>query len=445
MSAAASAAGARNSASPLIWGVLNTTPDSFSDGGHYADVEAAIARAEQLVSQGADVIDVGGESTRPGATPVPRDEELARVIPVIEQLVARGIVVSIDTIHAETAAAAVRAGATYINDVSGGLNDADMLAVAAKAGRDSGALFVIGHWRGIPDTTHERSTYADVVTEVRDALEQRANEAIAAGLSRELIVLDPGLGFDKTGEQCWQILGRMNELHELGYPLLIGASRKRMLADVLATVPGAANAPLDRDLATSMVSGLSARAGAWGVRVHDVAGTAQAIAVERAWRVGSHRSDAGSADMRAAGAAADRYPTNATTPVDQVPATPVARDRITLTGLEVFAHHGVFDFERENGQRFLIDAELAVDLKGAADSDDLDRTVHYGELADQIVAAVAADPVDLIETVAERVMAVAMSFVSVQEAKITVNKPEAPIAHPFVNVSVTLVRTRGEQ
>lgn len=392
---------------PLILGVLNTTPDSFSDGGAYLDPERAVARARELIAEGADVIDIGGESTRPGATPVPRDEELGRVIPVIRELSAAGIAVSIDTIHAETAAAAVAAGARCINDVSGGLNDPGMLRVAARAAAETGTTLILGHWRGIPDPRNKRSVYGDVVREVRDELSQRATEAMAAGVPRELIVLDPGLGFDKTGEQCWELLRRLGELQALGYPVLIGASRKRMLGEVLDGLPGAASGPADRDGATAVVSALSARAGAWGVRVHDVAGTAAAIAVERAW------------------------------------AGPAGGDQITLTGLEVYAHHGVFDFEREQGQRFLIDATLDVDLRAAAAGDDLASTVHYGEFADAVVAAVAADPVDLIETVAERIAQLALGYPGVNRARITVHKPDAPIQAPFADVAVTVDRVRS--
>lgn len=395
-------------AAPVILGVLNTTPDSFSDGGRYLDPAVAVARARELVAAGADVIDVGGESTRPGAVAVPREEELARVLPVITELASAGVSVSIDTIHAATAEAAVAAGARFINDVSGGLHDPDMLAVAAAAAAEHGARLILGHWRGIPDPAHERSNYGDVVREVRAELAARADAAIAAGVDPSLIVLDPGLGFDKTGEQCWELLRRLGELQELGYPVLIGASRKRMLGEVLAGVTCAPSAPSDRDGATAVVSALCSRAGAWGVRVHDVAATAAAIAVERAW--------AGDA----------------------------TGDRITLTGLEVFAHHGVFDFEREQGQRFLIDIEISVDLRAAAAGDDLSNTVHYGELADAIVAAVAADPVDLIETVAERVAQLALGYPGVSRARVTVHKPDAPIAAPFTDVSVSVDRVKAK-
>ena len=421
-------------------GVLNVTPDSFSDGGKWDTAAAAIARGRELAAQGADIVDVGGESTRPGAQPVSVADELARVSEVVAALSGEGVAVSIDTIHAETARAAVEAGARFINDVSGGLHDPAMLAVAAAASRDRGVGFIAGHWRGIPDPGHERSSYSDVVVEVRNALAARASAALAVGISREHLIIDPGLGFDKTGPQCWELLGRLDELLALGLPVLVGASRKRMIADALAPLPAAARrAPAgaderddwhERDLATAVVSALAARAGAWGVRVHDVPGTAQALAVTAAWGEVAGAAGAGSA----ASPASD--------PTAEPAAGPIPSDRITLTGLEVFAHHGVFDFERERGQRFLIDAEVAVDLASAAAGDALERTVHYGELAAAIVAAVERDPVDLIETVAERVAEVALGFAGVHTARITVHKPEAPIDAVFADVSVTIERGR---
>ncbi|TCK41385.1 dihydropteroate synthase [Leucobacter luti] len=416
---------------PLVLGVLNVTPDSFSDGGVYHATERAIARGHELVAQGADIVDIGGESTRPGATPVSPTDEQARVLPVITALTAAGIAVSIDTIHATTAAAAVAAGARYINDVSGGLHDPAMRGVAAEASRDHGVTFIVGHWRGIPDRAHQRSDYADVVAEVRDALAQLAAAARAAGVAAEHLVLDPGLGFDKTGTDGWRLLAQLDQLTSLGYPVLVGASRKRMLAEVLAELAPQAGAGSHtgadpRDLATAVVSALAAGAGAWGVRVHDVSGSAQALAIAGAWAAGA--APAGAAPAAVAGPGVDHAP------------APHTADRITLTGLEVFAHHGVFDFERERGQRFVIDAEVSVDLSSAAAGDTLAQTVHYGELASAIVAAVERDPVDLIETVAERIAGVALRFPGVREARITVHKPDAPIEATFADVSVSIVR-----
>lgn len=409
-----------------IMGVLNVTPDSFSDGGSFMEADAAVAHARLLVRQGADIVDVGGESTRPGAEPVRPEEELRRVLPVVRALAAEGIAVSIDTLHAETAQAAVAAGARYINDVSGGTYDPAMYSAAAWAAAEHGAKLIIGHWRGVPDPGQRRSHYADIVADVRGALAAQAREAVDAGVGADRIILDPGLGFDKTGEQCWRLLAELDELTALGYPVLIGASRKRMIAEAL----GRPTQPEERDLATAVVSALAARAGAWGVRVHDVEATVQALAMERAWAQGSteaHRD--GKNGCFAAGEAAD--------------SAVWAGDRITLAGLEAFAHHGVFDFERERGQRFVIDASVAVDLRAAAAGDALDRTVHYGELADAIVDAVQRDPVDLIETVAERVAGVALGFDGVREACVTVHKPDAPIEAEFADVSVTVVRRRA--
>nr|WP_209706805.1 dihydropteroate synthase [Leucobacter exalbidus] len=426
-------------------GVLNVTPDSFSDGGRYFDVATAVRRGEQLMTQGATLIDVGGESTRPGSTPVSETEEAARVLPVVRALVERGIPVSVDTIHAATAEAVAACGARYINDVSGGLHDPRMFAVAAAASQQHGTRFILGHWRGIPDAAHVRSAYDDVVAEVRDALLALADTAIAAGVDPAHLILDPGLGFDKTDAQCWELLARLSELIDTGYPVLVGASRKRMLGEALGGLTDAVtghSADCDsheRDLATSVVSAFSARANAWGVRVHDVAGTAQALAIASAWQAGEQQTIAPQAAEPQAALPQPRANAHAETS-DTAADRDGLEDRITLTGLEVFAHHGVFDFEREAGQKFIIDAEVAVNLHAAAAGDELGQTVHYGELADAIAEAVRRDPVDLIETVAERVAAVALSFAGVREARITVHKPDAPIAETFADVSVTVVR-----
>ncbi|MBO1901662.1 dihydropteroate synthase [Leucobacter weissii] len=420
---------ARDGARPLVLGILNVTPDSFSDGGRFLATGAAVARGLELAAQGADVVDVGGESTRPGAAPVPPAEEQRRVVPVVEALASHGVAVSIDTLHAETARAAVAAGASIVNDVSGGLHDPAMHGVVA----DAGVTYIAMHWRGIPDPAHRRSGYADVVLEVADELARLAEAAVSAGIAPERIVLDPGLGFDKTAEQGWRLLAGIPELRRLGHPVLVGISRKRMIAETLAASrvspagaappsgssrPTEAGSERDLDLGTAVVSALAAGAGVWGVRVHEAASTARALAVSEAWAAGRRSSGpAPVAPIRAGGA-----------------------DRIALTGLEVFAHHGVYADERANGQRFLIDAELSLDLAPAAGGDDLAATVHYGELAEAIVAAVRRDPVDLIETVAERVAEVALGFGRVSEARVTVHKPDAPIRAEFADVSVTVVR-----
>lgn len=252
-------------------GVLNVTPDSFSDGGRWASTDAAIRHALALRAQGADLIDVGGESTRPGATRVAPADEQARVIPVITELASAGLVVSVDTLNAETAAAAAEVGATIINDVSGGLADPDMASVAAR----TGLTYVAMHWRAHAQQMDALASYANVVTEVRDELAARVAVLVRAGVAREKIVLDPGLGFSKLAEHNWQILAHLDALDELGLPVLIGASRKRFLAETLPD-----DAPIAaRDLPTAVVSVLAAQAGAWAVRVHDVAGTRAALNV----------------------------------------------------------------------------------------------------------------------------------------------------------------------
>jgi len=263
---------------PLIMGVVNVTPDSFSDGGRWFDADAAIAHALELVAEGADVLDVGGESTRPGAARVDPDEELRRVIPVIRELAGRGLRVSVDTMRAATARAAVEAGAEIINDVSAGLADEGMARIAAE----SGATYVAMHWRGHSDRMDDLAEYDDVARDVRDELARRVEELVAAGVPTERLILDPGLGFSKRAEQNWELLANLDVLAELGLPILVGASRKRFLGALLPE-----GAPVgDRDLPTAVVSVLSAQAGAWGVRVHDVAGTRVALDVARAWQSG---------------------------------------------------------------------------------------------------------------------------------------------------------------
>lgn len=421
---------------PLIFGVLNVTPDSFSDGGKYFDHPDAILRGRELHAQGAQIIDIGGESTRPGALPVSVEDELDRVLPVISALATEGITVSIDTIHAATARRAVAAGATIINDVSGGAADPEMYSVV----RDTGAIYVMGHWRGIPDAAQKRSHFSNVTAEVRDALAALGSAAQAAGVHAHQIVIDPGLGFDKTADQGWALLAQLVELKTLGYPVLVGISRKRMLTELLDTLPataargnGAADDP--RDLMTAVTSAMMVAAGAWGVRVHNVAATAQALAVAKKFELPQYVAH----DDATVSAPTLPEASGPVASLSQQSEVPV--DRITLTGLEVFAHHGVFDFERAAGQRFLIDAEVAIFMQQASGTDDLGHTVHYGELAEAIVAAVQRDPVDLIETVAERVAQVALGFAGVAQARITVHKPQAPITVPFGDVSVTVVRS----
>ena len=263
---------------PMVIGILNVTPDSFSDGGQYASLRAAVERGIQLRQQGADVVDVGGESTRPGAERVPAEEEQRRVIPVIRELARQQIAISIDTMNASTARAAIDAGARIVNDVSGGLADPRMYAVVANADVD----YIAMHWRGHSRIMNELATYTDVVIEVRAELAERLSAMDAAGLDPNRVILDPGLGFAKTTEHNWSLLARLDELGELGRPLLVGTSRKRFLGELL---PAEAAIEL-RDAATAATSVLAASAGAWGVRVHDVASTILALAVWSAWQTG---------------------------------------------------------------------------------------------------------------------------------------------------------------
>ena len=256
---------------PVILGILNVTPDSFSDGGVHRDAASAIAYATHMFEEGADIIDVGGESTRPGAERLPVDEEQRRVLPVIRDLVKNGIPVSIDTMNAWTAGAAAELGAAIINDVSGGTGDPDMPSVVAE----TGLMFVAMHSRGPSATMDARAVYGNTVAEVRAELEYRVAALIVQGVDPDRIIIDPGLGFAKNAEQNWQLLGALRDLGTLGHPILVGASRKRFLADLL---PEGAK-PHKRDAATAVISALAAEAGAWGVRVHDIASTKAALDV----------------------------------------------------------------------------------------------------------------------------------------------------------------------
>lgn len=265
-----------------VMGVLNVTPDSFSDGGRYLDRDAAIAHGVDMHRMGADVIDVGGESTRPGAARVDAATEIERVLPVVRELVAAGVPVSVDTTRAKVAEATVDAGASLINDVSGGLADPDMARVAADTGRP----WVLMHWRGHSRDMNSLAVYSDVVTEVRDELLRQVDAARAAGVAEDAIVLDPGLGFAKTGAHDWLLLQRLDVLLGLGFPVLVGASRKRFLGKLLADPDGTPRPPAGRETATAVVSALAADRGAWGVRVHDVRQSLDAVAVAAAWNSG---------------------------------------------------------------------------------------------------------------------------------------------------------------
>ena len=254
-----------------VMGILNVTPDSFADGGKHFDFESAITRAKEMIAEGVDIIDVGGESTRPGAERVSEDEEKDRVIPVVTELVELGAVVSIDTMRASTAQAAIGAGATYVNDVSGGLADPQMAKLIVK---NPAVQYVVMHWRAHSATMQDAAVYEDVVVEVKQELDDRVTALLVAGVNPEQLILDPGIGFAKNAEHNWELLRNLDRLALLGYPLLVGASRKRFIGELLG-----ANSPDDREFASVALTTQLAQAGIWGVRTHSVKPHRDAIAV----------------------------------------------------------------------------------------------------------------------------------------------------------------------
>jgi dihydropteroate synthase len=249
----------------LVMGILNVTPDSFSDGGEFNTFESAVAHGLAMIGEGADIIDIGGESTRPGAMRITEDEELSRVIPVVRELKKYGAIVSIDTMRSSVARAAVEAGATYINDVSGGLADTQMHQVAAELGTE----YILMHWRGHSIDMNSKAIYNDVVEEVKAELMEQVGKAQAAGIAKEKIILDPGIGFAKESEHNWELIHRITEIVDLGYPVLVGASRKRFLGG---------DSPLEREAATLKITEDLLDTGIWGVRVHSVAPHKEVIA-----------------------------------------------------------------------------------------------------------------------------------------------------------------------
>jgi len=272
-------------ASPVLMGVVNVTPDSFSDGGRWATPETAIAHGADLLADGADILDIGGESTRPGATRPVVEEELARVVPVIRELAARGATLSVDTMRAQVAAEAVAAGATIVNDVSGGLADPRILDVVA----DTGATYVCMHWRAHSDHMQDHAVYdapGGVLAAVRDELCERVDAARAAGIPDERIVLDPGLGFAKKADHNWRLLTGVAVLQSLGFRLLVGASRKSFLGTLLADADGIPRPVDERDDATTALTVLLAQQRVWGLRVHDVRASRDALRTLERWEEG---------------------------------------------------------------------------------------------------------------------------------------------------------------
>ena len=387
---------------PVIMGILNVTPDSFSDGGQFADLPDALERAEHMSAEGATIIDVGGESTRPGAERISVETELTRVIPVIEQLSARGMYVSIDTMRAEVARAAIAAGARMVNDVSGGLADPDMLPTVAELG----VPVVLMHWRGPSKTMQENIEYGNVVTDVCTELQQQAVRALAAGIERNNIILDPGIGFGKTFEHNWELLHQLDSLQALGYPVLVGVSRKRFLGALLAQSDGSPRPERERDTASAVIAAQVLRRGAWGVRVHSVRDTVDSFLALNA--VDPH----------------------------------VVHDRIELVGVRDYGYHGVLAHEKEQGQYFSVDATLGLSIAHAALSDDLSDTVNYAEVADAIRARITGESFDLIEKLAEQIAQDCLSFPQVVSARIRVHKPDAPIDGDFADVVVSRYKHR---
>jgi dihydropteroate synthase len=263
---------------PVVMGVVNVTPDSFSDGGQWFEPEAAIAHGRELLAQGADILDVGGESTRPGAQRPSPEEELRRVLPVVKALAAEGAFVSVDTMRAAVAEAALDAGAAMVNDVSGGLADPQMPEAVAAAG----VPFVAMHWRGHSADMQDRAVYDDVVGQVCSELLQRVEALVAAGVAEDQLVLDPGFGFAKLAEHNWTLLAHLDALLALGYPLLVGTSRKAFLGRLGVPAGGEPRPALERDVATAATCAHVAERGAWGVRVHHVPSTLDALRVAQA-------------------------------------------------------------------------------------------------------------------------------------------------------------------
>jgi dihydropteroate synthase len=265
----------------VLMGVVNVTPDSFSDGGDYFDHQAAVRHGLDLIADGSDIVDVGGESTRPGASRVSEDEELRRVMPVIEALAEhesvrnKKVALSVDTMRPSVVRRAIAAGAAMVNDVSGGKADPAMIPTAAELE----VPYVLMHWRGHSVDMQSRATYNDVVADVCDELRRQADEALAAGIAAERLIIDPGFGFAKTGEHNWELLQHLDALTGLGHPLLLGVSRKRFLGSLLATPDGALRPPRERDEATAALTGWAAVRGIWGVRVHSVRPSRDTLAV----------------------------------------------------------------------------------------------------------------------------------------------------------------------
>jgi dihydropteroate synthase len=390
-----------------VVGILNVTPDSFSDGGRYTDLDAAVSRGAEMVAGGADIIDVGGESTRPGAEPVPEPEELRRVIPVIEAL-AREVTVpiSIDTAKAGVAQAALEAGAVIVNDVTALRGDRRMAEVVAS----TEAGVVLMHMLGDPRTMQKNPRYRDVVAEVGASLLAWAKGAEASGVERERIVIDPGIGFGKNLDHNLLLLRNLPSLTALGYPVLVGPSRKSFIHAALGLPHG------ERLEATAGAVAWAVAQGAQLVRVHDVTEMVRVVRMTEA--------------IRDVGASEDEFE------------PPPGRDKVIVRGLTVFGYHGVHAHEQERGQDFVIDLEAHLDLRPAGRGDELDETVDYSDLTRRAAAIVSSERFNLIEALAERLAAEVLEDPRVARTVIRVAKPEALAGRSVETVLVEIERER---
>jgi dihydropteroate synthase len=391
-----------------VVGILNVTPDSFSDGGRYTDLDAAVSRGAEMAAGGADVIDVGGESTRPGAEPVAEAEELRRVIPVIEALVREvPVPISIDTAKAGVAQAALDAGAVIVNDVTALRGDRRMAEVVAT----SKAGVVLMHMLGDPRTMQKDPRYGDVVADVGASLLAWAKGAEASGVEWERIVIDPGIGFGKNLEHNLLLLRNLGSLTVLGYPVLVGPSRKSFIHAALGLPHG------ERLEATAGAVAWAVAQGAQLVRVHDVTEMVRVVRMTEAIR------DAGASFE-------DEFE------------PPPGRDKVIVRGLRVFGYHGVHAHEQERGQDFVIDLEAHLDLRPAGRGDDLDETLDYSDLARRASAIVSSERFNLIEALAERLAAEVLEDPRVARTVIRVAKPAALAARNVETVLVEIERER---
>lgn len=366
-----------------------------------------MAHGLRLVKEGATIIDVGGESTRPGAVRVDAVVESARVVPVVKELAAQGITVSIDTMHAEAARAALESGARIVNDVSGGRSDPGMAALVAEAG----VPWVLMHWRSVKaDQPHQVPHYDDVVATVRAELQAAVDDALAAGVAERQLIIDPGLGFAKTAQHNWELLRALPSFAAAGLPVLIGASRKRFLGAVLADDRGE---PRPRTVAKPR------RRSSRPWRPSTAPGACGCMTCGQRWtRCGCCRPGRAQAERVS------------------------MADRIELRGLAVRGNHGVFDHERRDGQDFIIDITVWLDLSRAAASDQLCDTYDYGVLAQRAAAIVGGEPRNLIETVAGEIADDVLADDRVHAVEVVVHKPQAPIPLDFADVAVVARRSR---